>query len=48
MVHFTSGQMNEKGGLVQRRLNIIIIIVIYLLIFLDPKKFASSETTQMV
>lgn len=27
MVHFTSGQMNEKGGLVQRRLNIIIIII---------------------
>lgn len=28
MVHFTSGQMNEKVGLVQRRLNIIIIIII--------------------
>lgn len=34
MVHFTSGQMNEKGGLVQRRLNIIIIIImIYLFIY---------------
>lgn len=27
MVHFTSGQMNEKDGLVQRRLKIIIIII---------------------
>lgn len=43
MVHFTSGQMNEKVGLVQRRLNIIIIIII-----IRPKEVCKTTVQRAV